>query len=194
MRRTAPKGTERLCSISPSTARNQLEAAATDIRDDRAAAFQREVMRHRPVGECRLGFRVDDPEIKPGLFLHPGHEFLAVDRFAHRGSGHGRNPAHPAAFADIAHALECGDGALDRLGVEPPGTGDAGRETRLFLYFGDHRQTGLRAVLRHQEPDRIGSDIDGGQALTGFGYWYRSHAMFGVGVAPEARASPRSSA
>src|SRR6185369_59697 len=63
----------------------------------------------------------------------------------------------------------------------------------LFLYLGNDRKPRLRAILRHQEPDRIGSDIDGGQAFTRFGYWYRCHAI-GVGVAPEVRASPRSSA
>ena len=58
-------------------------------------------------------------------------------------------------------------GALDRGVVEAAGLGQPGREAGLVLELVDDLEAGGGIVLRHEQADRVGADVDGREALAG---------------------------
>ena len=117
-----------------------------------------------------------------------------------------RRAAHAPALTDRAHPAQSREGAIHRLLVEPPRGGEPTGEPRLVLHFVDHGEAGDRVVLRDQEPDGVGADVEGGEALTagsrgrgrgqGVGQDVRGRVAHSGTVCREvtARSSPRSSA
>ncbi len=179
---------------------DQLEAAAADVGDQRALPGQAEVVGDRAVGERRLGLGIDDPERNVELLAHPPDEPGAVLRFADGRGGDGGDALHPAPLADLAHAGQGLHGALDGGLVQAAGPGESRREAGLVLELVDDLEAGGGIVLRHEQADGVGADVDGRDAIAGGrlgagpGRRPRAHEPEVAWYTPEAGASPRSSA
>ena len=144
---------------------DQLQAAAADVRHQGALAGQGEVMRHRAVGEGGFGLRVDDPERDVQLLADPADEPGPVLRFAHGGGRHRGDPVHAAALADVAHPAQALHGPVHGGVVEAAGGGQAAGEPGLVLELVHDSETARGIVLRHQQTDGVGSDVDGRDPL-----------------------------
>ena len=109
---------------------DQLQAPAADIRHEGALAGEREVVRHRAVGEGGLGLGIDDAEGNVQLLAHPADEPGAVFGLPHRGGGHRGDPPHAPSLADLAHPAEGLDGPVHGGVVQASRPGQTGREAR----------------------------------------------------------------
>ena len=204
--RTAPSGIEYGRLDETVDRADELEAATADVGHDGARAVHAEMVGHRAPGEGGLGLGVDDAQRDAELVAHPLDELLAVGGLAHRGGGDGGDAADATALADHAHAGEPGHGALHGGGVEVPGGGDALGEARLVLHLVDDGEAGAGIVLGDEEADRVGADVEGGEALApgdgrrdaGVGLGKDGEGVLGhsgtVCRAITGRSSPRSSA
>ena len=145
MSRTAPSG-QRHGELDQAVHRaDQLEAAAADVGHEGALAGQAEVMRHRAVGERRLGLGVDDPERDVELLADPPDERRAVVRLAHGGGGHGGDPL---ARRGAGRPRACGPASASARSmaalVEAAGGGEPGRQAGLVLHLVDDGEAGRR--------------------------------------------------
>src|SRR5690606_16625829 len=123
-------------------------------------------------------------ERDPHFLLRPPHELAAVLRFPYRRGCHCGDPRRPAPLADLPHPGQGYERMLHGLGIEPAGGGETVRQARLLPHLINDRKAGRLGILGNEEPDRVGSDVDRGEAL---GRRSR-HAESGL------RGSPRSSA
>jgi hypothetical protein len=146
---------------------DELEAAAADVGDDGAGSVHPEMVGHRAPREGGLGLGVDDAQRDAELVAHPLDEILAVGGLAHGGSGDGGDAADAAALADHAHAGEPGHRAFHGGRVEVPGGGDTLGEAGLVLHLVHDGEAGAGIVLGHEETDRVGTDVERGEALAG---------------------------
>ena len=116
---------------------DQLQAPAADVSHQGALAGQSEVVGDRAVGQCRLGLRVDDAERDVELLAHAADEPGAVLRLPHGRGGDGGDALHPPPLADLAHAGQRLERALDGRVVEAACRGQSRREAGLVLELVD---------------------------------------------------------
>ena len=174
---------------------DQLQAAAADVGHEGALAGQREVVRHRAIGEGGLGLGVDDAERDVQLLPHPADEpgpFSASRTAAVATAAIRRTPRRWQTSRIRREGL---DGAVHGGVVEAAGGGEARRQAGLVLELVDDGEAGGGVVLRDEQPDRVGADVDGGDALARPGpARAEPRATVRVPSARLAGASPRSSA
>ena len=100
----------------------------------------------------------------PSSCADPVDEILAVLRLAHRRGGHGRDPPDAAPLGDLAHAAQGLDGPRHRELVEAAGDSARPAASRGWSFTSSTTlKPALRVELRHQQPDRVGPDIDGAE-------------------------------
>ena len=147
---------------------DQLQAAAADVGHEGALAGQPEVVRHRAVGERRLGLGVDDAERDVQLLRAPaGRTRRRSPPRARRRWPPRRSACTPRRWqTSRMRARVCMARSIAAL-VEAAGRGEPGREAGLVLQLVDDGEAGGGIVLGDEQADGVGADVDGGDALAG---------------------------
>jgi hypothetical protein len=142
----------------------ELDAAAADVDQQRAAALEVDRVAHRHEHQPRLLDAFDDVELDARLALGALDEQVGVLRLAHGAGGHGAVAVDAGLLHHVAEGLERVDGLERRGGREPAGEEDIVPEAHRRALGGDlaHLIGGER--LDDPEAHRVGSDIDGCEA------------------------------
>ena len=146
---------------------HELDAAAAHVDQQVRPPFEPERMTGGAEDEPRLLEPRDDPHGDPGLTAQPAHQRRPVPRLAHRARRHGPQAVDPPRAREPSEVLHGTHRRIHRLGREPASGEGAPSEAHHLLHPLHHPHVPFRPHLGDHHVDRVGPDVDGGQAHGG---------------------------
>ena len=141
-----------------------LDAAAADVDDHRPPGADVHAVDRRLMDEPRFFGPGDDAWTDAGLALDARQELAAVARFARRAGGGGENLVDAVRFGEPLELRERLQRRVHRFGRQCLAVETAGPESDHHLLAIDDLEREIRADPDDDHVDRVGPDVDGGNA------------------------------
>ena len=144
---------------------DDLDAAAADVDQQGAPAAEIEVVAGAARREVGLLLAADDADGDAGGRGHRRQEFLAVGRPAHRAGGHRLDGADGEPVEDLLHPLQGLQGPVPGRRLDAAAGGQPFAEAHRRLFVVEDAEFPAGGGFDDDAADRVGADVDGGEAL-----------------------------
>jgi hypothetical protein len=147
---------------------HDLDAATADVHHRGRAPIEIKVPRDARECQTRLILRRDDLDLNSVPPPHLAAKRPPVHRLAHRTGCHDTQVINLKAADDRLHLADRRERLFHRLLAEPAGLGKSSTEPNHFALFVKHAVRAVVLHFGHDQPDRVGADVEHSQAC-GYG-------------------------